>query len=82
MRRHAVAIDAAAPVSIVTPPRMAPTTAARRWAALLQQIFAVDPLVCPQCAGTMRIVACITQAAVIDQILTHLRARAASGASN
>mgnify|MGYP001447630763 CR=1 FL=1 len=45
-------------------------------AALLRQIFEVDPLVCPRCAGAMRIVACITQAAVIDQILTHLRTRA------
>jgi hypothetical protein len=42
---------------------------------LLRQIFEVDPLVCPRCTGPMRIVACITQAAVIDQILTHLRTR-------
>ena len=48
-----------------------------QWAAVLRQIFEVDPLVCPRCAGAMRIVACITQAAVIGQILTHLRTRAA-----
>jgi len=47
---------------------------------LLRQIDEVDPLACPRCAGPMRIVACITQAAVIDQILTHLRTRAAAGA--
>ena len=41
-----------------------------------QQIFEVDPLVCPSCHGAMRIVACITQTSVIDQILTHLRTRA------
>jgi hypothetical protein len=46
-------------------------------AALLQQMFAVDPLACPTCLGPMRILAFITQTAVIDQILTHLRARAA-----
>lgn len=34
--------------------------AARRWAALLQQIFEVDPLRCPTCHGAMRIVAFIT----------------------
>jgi hypothetical protein len=45
-------------------------------AALLQQIFEVDPLACPTGHGAMRIVACITQASVIDQILTHLRIRA------
>ena len=46
-------------------------------AALLQQIFEVDPLACPTCHGAMRVVAYITQTSVIDQILTHLRTRAA-----
>ncbi len=52
----------------------------RRWAALLQQIVEVAPLQCRTCHGTMRIVSFITQASVIDQILTHLRTRAAAGA--
>jgi len=43
-------------------------------------IFEVDPLACPTCHGAMRIIACITQASVIGQILTHLRTRAATGA--
>jgi hypothetical protein len=59
-------------------PRLAPTEASRRWAALLQQRFAVDPFACPTCHGAMRIVACITQTSVIAQILAHLRARPAS----
>ena len=70
-----------APPAIVSAPRLAPTEASRRWAALLQQIFEVDPLACPACHGVMRIVAFITQASVIDQILTHLRTRAAPTAS-
>ena len=45
-------------------------------AALLQQILEVDPLASPTCRGPMRIVARITQASVIDQILAHLRTRA------
>jgi len=49
-------------------------------AAWLQQIFEVDPLACPSCHGVMRLVACITQRSVIDQILAHLRARAATAA--
>ena len=49
-------------------------------AALLQQIFEVDPLACPSCHGAMRIVAFITQTSVIDQILTHLRTRASRAA--
>lgn len=55
---------------------LTPTEATRRWAALLQQVFEVDPLACPTCHATMRVVAFITQASVIDQILTHLRTRA------
>ena len=62
---------------IIPAPRVAPTEATRRWAALLQQIFEVDPLACPTCHGAMRIVAFITQASVIDQILTHRRTRTA-----
>ena len=80
MRRQAEPAGADPLVPMVVAPALAPTEATRRWAALLRQIFEVDPLVCPRCAGPMRIVACITQAAVIDQILTHLRTRAATGA--
>jgi Putative transposase len=59
MRRQAEPVERA-PV-IVPAPRIASTEAARRWAALLQQIFEVDPLACPTCHGTMRIVAFITR---------------------
>jgi len=77
MRGKAAPAAANGPPAIVPAPRLAPTEATRRWAALLQQIFEVDPLACPTCQGAIRIVACITQTAVIDQILTHLRIRAA-----
>jgi len=84
MRRQSESTATAVPPPIVPAarlaPRLAPTEAGRRWAALLQQIFEVDPLACPTCQGAMRIVACITQTAVIDRILTHLRARAAHAA--
>ncbi len=77
MRAKAAPSAADGPPAIVPAPRLAPTEATRRRAALLQQIFAVDPLACPSCHGTMRIVAFTTQTSVIDQILTHLRTRAA-----
>ena len=80
MRRQAEPAEAATPPAIVPEPRLAPTEASRRWAALLQQIFEVDPLACPTCHGAMRIVAFITRRSVIDQILAHLRARAATAA--
>lgn len=79
MRDHA-ASAADGPPALVPAPRLARAEASRRWAALLQQIFEVDPLACPTCRGPMRILAFITQTAVIDQILTHLRARAAPAA--
>ena len=77
MRQQAEPAAADGPPAIVAAPRLAPTEASRRWAALLHQSFEVDPLACPRCRGPMRIIAFITQASVIDQILTHLRARAA-----
>ncbi|GAB1343428.1 IS91 family transposase [Gemmatimonas sp.] len=76
MRHKAAPTGADGPPTIVPARPLAPTEASRRWATLLQQIFEVDPLVCPSCHGAMRIVACITQTSVIDQILTHLRTRA------
>jgi hypothetical protein len=76
MRRQGEPAPTALP-AIVSAPRLAPTEASRRWATLLQQIFEVDPLVCPTCHGPMRVVAFITQTSVIDQILAHLRTRAA-----
>ena len=65
------------PSAMIFAPRLAPSEVAPRWAALLQQIFEIDPLACPMCFGPMRIIAFITQASVVDQIPAHLRGRAA-----
>ena len=72
MRVKAAPVAMDGPPTIVRAPRLAPSEATRRWAALLQQIFKVDPLDCPTCHSALRIVAFITQASVIDQILAHL----------
>jgi hypothetical protein len=77
MRRQAEPAAADTPPLIVPAPRLAPTEATRRWAALLQQMFEVDPLACPTGHGPMRVVAFITQVSVIDRILAHRRTRAA-----
>ena len=42
------------------------------WAALLKRVRAVDVLVCPRCAGPMRIVALIEDEVVAGKILAHL----------
>jgi hypothetical protein len=47
----------AAPAVIVEPINWSLRAARSRWAELLRQIFAVDPLACPRCRGLMRTVA-------------------------
>jgi len=42
------------------------------WARLIRKIYEVDPLVCPKCKGTMRIISFIEDPSVIRDILTHL----------
>jgi len=42
------------------------------WARLIQKIYEIDPLTCPKCNGTMRILAFIEEAAVIRKILDYL----------
>jgi hypothetical protein len=44
----------------------------RRWAELLRLVFAVDVEVCPRCGGEMRIIAFVTEHAVVTRILAHL----------
>jgi len=44
----------------------------KNWARLIKKIYNVDPLVCPQCHGRMRIISAIEQADVIEKILKYL----------
>ena len=44
----------------------------KRWAALIQKVYEVDPLCCPRCGATMRIIASMYQWEVILRILKHL----------
>jgi hypothetical protein len=41
------------------------------WAALIKAVYEVDPLKCPKCGGTMKIIAFIENAPVIEKILRH-----------
>jgi hypothetical protein len=47
-------------------------TLRRNWARLIQKIYEVDPLICPKCKGSMRIISFIEDAQVICVILKHL----------
>jgi len=58
------------------PPRDdSPAARARRlsWAKLLRRVLEVEPLACPTCPGKLRILSFITDQAVVDHIIAHLR---------
>ena len=81
-RRREAAPTAAAVVAPVAPVAQAPSdpdmrALRRRWAELLRRIYEVDPLVCPRCGASMRIIAFITEPRVITKILRHLAAKTA-----
>ena len=42
------------------------------WAQLLKRVFEIDMEQCPQCGGTLKIIAAIEHPPVIAKILTHL----------
>ncbi len=42
------------------------------WARLIAQVYEVDPLVCPRCSSSMRILAVITEPEEVRRILRHL----------
>ena len=44
----------------------------KRWAALIRKIYEVDPLLCPKCGATMKIVSAIEDDIAIHKILSHL----------
>jgi hypothetical protein len=45
----------------------------KNWARLIQKVYEVDPLTCPNCQGQMRIISFIEDPEVIKKILEHLR---------
>ena len=47
----------------------------RTWARLIQKVYEVDPLVCPDCGGRLEVVAFIDAPQTIRKILQHLQLR-------
>jgi hypothetical protein len=41
------------------------------WAAMIRKVYEVDPMICPKCGGTMKVVAFIIEHAVVDRIIDH-----------
>jgi hypothetical protein len=42
-------------------------------AAMIRKVYEVDPMTCPKCGGAMKVVAFITEHAVVDRIIEHLK---------
>lgn len=40
---------------------------------MIKKVYEVDPLVCPECHGQMRIIAFIANYAAVDKITSHLK---------
>jgi hypothetical protein len=50
-----------------------PRVPRRGWAEMIRKVYEVNPLTCPQCGGQMRIIAFLTDYAVVDRIINHLK---------
>jgi hypothetical protein len=74
-RRQRLAAAAADPTPVPFPRDDSPPARARRlsWAQLLRRVLELDPLACPTCPGRLRIVSFLTDRAVVDHIIAHLR---------
>ena len=44
-----------------------------QWAQRLKRVFAIDIETCPHCGGTLRVIACIEEPALIARILGHVQ---------
>jgi hypothetical protein len=43
------------------------------WAEMIRKVYEVDPMVCPECGGLMKVIAFLTDYAVVDRIVGHLK---------
>jgi hypothetical protein len=40
---------------------------------MIRKVYEVDPMACPQCGGQMKVIAFLTDYAVVDRIIDHLK---------
>jgi hypothetical protein len=55
---------------ILSPPPL--RRASPGWRKLIRKVYEVDPLTCPTCGAEMKVIAFITNYAVIDRTIHHL----------
>ena len=65
-------LDPATPAVAAAEADRTPLALRRTWARLIRKIYEADPLLCPRCGGTMKVIAVIDQEEVIYRILSHL----------
>jgi hypothetical protein len=46
---------------------------AKGWAEMIRKVYEVNPLLCPHCGGQMKVIAFLTDYAVVDRIIQHLK---------
>jgi hypothetical protein len=68
--RKKAGTDDAVPALIES--EVSPKEFRKNWARLIQKIYNVDPLLCPKCLGSMRIISFIEDSEIIKKILKHL----------
>ena len=39
---------------------------------MIRKVYEVDPMICSKCGGRMKVVAFLTEVAVVDRIIDHL----------
>jgi hypothetical protein len=49
-----------------------PPRPSRGWAEMIRKVYEVEPMICPRCGGRMKVVAFLTEYAVVDRIIRHL----------
>ena len=59
-------------IPTIMPNELSSKEARQNWARLIQKIYEVDPLVCPKCHGSMKVISIIDDFEIIDKILNHL----------
>ena len=40
---------------------------------MIRKVYEVDPMLCPQCGGTTKVIAFITDFSVVDRIIDHMK---------
>ncbi len=50
-----------------------PRIPCKDWVEMIKKVYDVDPLICPECEGEMRIISFLTDWVVMERIIKHLQ---------